>query len=50
MKDVSNLIKASGSSHEYSQQMVSVLYFKLKINCVATVLVNLQKVSSGIAF
>ena len=49
LKDVSYLIKASGSSHEYSQQRVSVLYFKIKINCMATALVNLQKVSSGIA-
>ena len=36
--------------HEYSQQRVSVLYSKLKINCVATVPVHLQKVSSREAF
>ena len=31
LKDVSNLINASGSSHEYSQQRVSVLHSKLKV-------------------
>ena len=50
LKDVSNQIHANRSSHEYSQQRVSVLYFKLKINCVATVPVHLQNVSSREAF
>ena len=50
LKDVSNQIHANRSSHEYSQQWVSVLYFKLKKNCVATVPVHLQKVSSKEAF
>ena len=50
LKDVSYLIHASRPSHKYSEQMVSVLHFKLKINIVATGPVNLQKVSSGRAF
>ena len=37
---------ATVSSHQYSQQNVSILHFKIKINCVATVPVNLQKVCS----
>ena len=47
MKDVSKpTMDATVSSHQYSQQNVSILHFKIKINCVATVPVNLQKVCS----
>ena len=35
------------SSHGYSQQNVSVVHFKIKINCVATVPVISQKVCSA---
>ena len=39
-------MNVSVSSHGYSQQMVSVLHFKIKINCMVIVYVNLQKVCS----
>ena len=51
MKDVSrHLMNAILWSHGYLQQRVSDLNFKMKINYVAIVPVNLQKVCSAEAY